>query len=79
MKIPAKSRTLPAIAEGLSKAGYKTDFLYGGDINFTNMKSYLLSTGYQRLIANTDFSLAEQTSNAWGVNDDITLNIYIIS
>ena len=72
MKIPAKSRTLPAIAEGLSKAGYKTDFLSGGDINFTNMKSYLLSTGYQRLTANTDFSLAEQTSNAWGVNDDIT-------
>ena len=72
MKIPAKSRTLPAIAEGLSKAGYKTDFLYGGDINFTNMKSYLLSTGYQRLTANTDFSLAEQTRNAWGVNDDIT-------
>lgn len=72
MKIPAKSRTQPAIAEGLSKAGYKTDFLYGGDINFTNMKSYLLSTGYQRLTANTDFSLAEQTSNAWGVNDDIT-------
>ena len=72
MKIPAKSRTLPAIAEGLSKAGYKTDFLYGGDINFTNMKSYLLSTGYQRLTANADFSLAEQTSNAWGVNDDIT-------
>lgn len=72
MKIPAKSRTLPAIAEGLSKAGYKTDFLYGGDINFTNMKSYLLSTGYQRLTANTDFSLAEQTSNARGVNDDIT-------
>ena len=72
MKIPAKSRTLPAIAEGLSKAGYKADFLYGGDINFTNMKSYLLSTGYQRLTANTDFSLAEQTSNAWGVNDDIT-------
>lgn len=74
MKIPAKSRTLPAIAEGLSKAGYKTDFLYGGDINFTNMKSYLLSTGYQRLTANTDFSLAEQTSNAWGVNDDITFD-----
>lgn len=72
MKIPAKSRMLPAIAEGLSKAGYKTDFLYGGDINFTNMKSYLLSTGYQRLTANTDFSLVEQTSNAWGVNDDIT-------
>lgn len=72
MKIPAKSRTLPSIAEELVKAGYRTDFLYGGDINFTNMKSYLLSKGYQHLTADTDFSLAEQTGNAWGVNDDIT-------
>ena len=72
MKIPAKSRTLPAISEELVKAGYTTDFLYGGDINITNMKSYLLSKGYQKLTADTDFSLSEQTSNAWGVNDDIT-------
>lgn len=72
MKIPAKSRTLPAISEELVKAGYTIDFLYGGDINFTNMKSYLLSKGYQKLTADTDFSLSEQTSNAWGVNDDIT-------
>lgn len=74
MKIPAKSRTLPSIAEELVKAGYKTDFLYGGDINFTNMKSYLLSKGYQHLRADKDFTLAEQTSNAWGVNDDITFD-----
>ena len=72
MKVPTKSRTLPAISEELVKAGYHTDFLYGGDINFTNMKSYLLSKGYQQLTADTDFSLAEQRSNAWGVNDDIT-------
>lgn len=74
MKIPAKSRTLPSIAEELVKTGYKTDFLYGGDINFTNMKSYLLSKGYQHLRADKDFTLAEQTSNAWGVNDDITFD-----
>jgi phosphoglycerol transferase MdoB-like AlkP superfamily enzyme len=36
------------------------------------MKSYLLSKGYQRLTADTDFSLAERNSNVWGVNDDIT-------
>ena len=41
-------------------------------IKVCGMREYLLSTGYQRLTANTDFSLAEQTSNAWGVNDDIT-------
>ena len=72
MKIPAKSRTLPAISEELVKAGYRTDFLYGGDINFTNMKSYLLSKGYQKLTADIDFSLAQQASNVWGVNDHIT-------
>lgn len=72
MKIPNKSRTLPGIAAKLRSEGYATDFLYGGDINFTNMKSYLLSTGYEYLTADKDFSLSEQTSNAWGVNDDIT-------
>lgn len=74
MKIPAKSRTLPSIAASLSAAGYRTDFLYGGDINFTNMKSYLLGSGYQQITADTDFTLAEQRSNAWGVNDDITFD-----
>ena len=74
MKIPSKSRMLPAISEELVKVGYQTDFLYGGDINFTNMKSYLLGKGYQHLTADTDFSLAEQASNAWGVNDDITFD-----
>ena len=73
MKIPAKSRTLPAIAQELVKEGYRTDFLYGGDINFTNMKSYLLQSGYQQLTADVDFSLQER-QNPWGVNDDITFD-----
>lgn len=71
MKIPAKSRTLPSIAGKLVNEGYATDFLYGGDINFTNMKSYLLGSGYQKLTADVDFSMNER-QNPWGVNDDIT-------
>ena len=78
MKLPIKSQTLPAISDELAKVGYTTDFLYGGDINFTNMKSYLLSKGYQKTTADKDFSLSEQRSNAWGVNDDITFN-YLFS
>lgn len=73
MKIPAKSRTLPSIAGKLVEEGYQTDFLYGGDINFTNMKSYLLGSGYQRLTADVDFPV-NQRQNAWGVNDDITFD-----
>ena len=74
MKIPAKSGLLPGIARTLQKAGYKTDFLYGGDINFTNMRSYFTSTGYQHLISDTDFSLAERTSSSWGAHDEYTFN-----
>jgi phosphoglycerol transferase MdoB-like AlkP superfamily enzyme len=72
MKMPVKSRGLPAIAKSLLKAGYKTDFLYGGDIDFTNMQSYLRSTGYQKIKSDKDFSLKEQHTHAWGVTDGIT-------
>ena len=73
MKMPVKSRTLPSIAGKLAGLGYQTDFLYGGDINFTNMKSYLLQSGYQRLTADTDFPITRR-QNPWGVNDDITFD-----
>jgi phosphoglycerol transferase MdoB-like AlkP superfamily enzyme len=72
MKIPVKSQALPSIAKSLLKAGYKTDFLYGGDIDFTNMQSYLRSTGYQKIKSDKDFSLKEQHTHAWGVTDGVT-------
>lgn len=72
MKSTIKSQMLPSIAASLAEAGYRNTFLYGGDINFTNMKGYLYSTGYHRTIADTDFSVEEQASHRWGVGDDIT-------
>lgn len=74
MKLPAKSRTLPAISEELVKAGYRTDFLYGGDINFTNTKSFLLSKGYQHITSDVDFSSEERGSCSWGVSDEMTFD-----
>lgn len=71
MKLPAKSRALPSIARSLLQNGYTTDFVYGGDINFTNMKSYLLSMGYERITCDQDFSMAERSTSAWGANDSI--------
>ena len=72
MKIPEKSRTLPSIAKTLQGEGYETSYLYGGDINFTNMRSYLISTGWSRLTSMSDYSREEQHSAQWGVRDDIT-------
>lgn len=74
MKIPAKSRTLPCLASTLNSHGYTSSFLYGGDINFTNMQSYLRTGGYQTIVSDVDFTAAEKKDNPWGVNDDVTFN-----
>ncbi len=73
MKIPSKSCTLPNIARTLQQErGYSTHYLYGGDINFTNMRSYLVSGGFANLTWKEDYTREEQTSAKWGVRDDIT-------
>lgn len=74
MKLPEKSRNLPSIARSLRRCGYTTDFLYGGDINFTNMKSYLLATGYQHAIGYEHFPITDRTTHAWGVTDAIAFD-----
>ena len=73
MKIPSKSRTMPNIARTLQEErGYHTHYLYGGDINFTNMRSYLVSGGFSDLTWKEDYTSDEQKSAKWGVRDDIT-------
>ncbi len=72
MKMPQKSRTLPGIALKLKEQGYRTSYLYGGDINFTNMRSYLVASGWEQLVSQDDFTSAECHSAQWGVRDDIT-------
>ena len=74
MKMPAKTRFLPGIAKSLRAEGYHTAYLYGGDINFTNMRSYLVTTGFEQLRWMKDYSAAEQKTSEWGVRDDITFN-----
>ena len=71
MKVPEKSRKMPSIAHSLQQVGYHNAFYYGGDINFTNMRSYVLGTGYDQLLWKSDFSSEEQKTCQWGVKDDI--------
>ena len=71
MKMPSKSRLLPGLAKSLTAEGYATSYFYGGDINFTNMRSYLIGTGFQQLTWKKDFTADEQQSAEWGVRDDI--------
>lgn len=71
MKYPSKSQSLPSIALSLREEGYDTEVLYGGDINFTNMRSFFFNSGYNRLTSDKDFPISSRLSK-WGANDDIT-------
>lgn len=71
MKYPSKSQTLPSIAKSLRSQGYATDVLYGGDINFTNMRSFFFNSGYNSITADVDFALSSRLSK-WGADDDVT-------
>ena len=72
MKMSSKVAHLSSIARSLRREGYSTEYLYGGDINFTKMKGYLISTGFEQLRWKADYSQEEQNTSKWGVRDDIT-------
>lgn len=68
MKYPAKSRTLPSIAGVLREAGFTTEMLYGGDIDFTNMRSYFYASGYET-VTGSDALKLDGDKTKWGYDD----------
>ena len=71
MRYPRKTSQLPSIARILAKyKNYKTTYYYGGDADFCNMRSYLVSQGYQHIISDANFPIEDKLSK-WGVPDHI--------
>lgn len=68
MKYPKKSQSLPSIPRSLVKAGYETRYYYGGDADFTNMRSFLVAQGITQIVSQDDFPLDYRTTD-WGVPD----------
>lgn len=71
IKYPSKTRLLPTLAKVFSASGYSTSMLYGGDINFANMRSYFVSSLYEKITDLEAFPLKYRMSK-WGVEDDAT-------
>lgn len=70
MKYPEKTDKLPSIPRSLRNAGYDLAYYYGGDADFTNMRSYLVSSGIEKIVCDKDFPLSERTSK-WGAHDHV--------
>lgn len=73
MKYPRKSQTLPSIPKSLKRAGYDLQYYYGGDADFTNMRSYLISMGIEKIVTDQDFPLKDRMTK-WGAPDHIVFN-----
>ncbi|GGF07219.1 LTA synthase family protein [Hymenobacter cavernae] len=70
IKYPRKTERLPHLCQSLKTAGYSSHYYYGGELAFANMKSYLVTAGYEQFTERNDFAPAQQNSK-WGAHDHV--------
>lgn len=70
-KLPEKHHALSSLARSLSKAGYTTDYTYGGDISFMGEGDYLKAMGFEKVISEPDFHITPEERSTWGVRDSL--------
>ncbi len=69
MKFAKKIEHAPSLPRVLRDSlGYDMAYYYGGDANFTNMLAYLVSSGFDRIVSDKDFS---KRTSKWGAHDHI--------
>ena len=66
---PSKSEQLPSLNIELRKQGYQSSFYYGGEVEFANMKSYLLNTQFGEIVDKNNFDKS-QLNSKWGAHDE---------
>ena len=72
IKYPDKVQTLPFLSKDLKERDYHTGFYYGGDVNFANMRSYLVAGKFEYISDMFDFPKRLHASK-WGVHDEFLL------
>ena len=68
MRYTNKLGAMPGLARVLRDNGWNTTYYYGGDADFTNMRAYLVATGFGKIVSDSDFPVSDRLSK-WGVHD----------
>jgi phosphoglycerol transferase MdoB-like AlkP superfamily enzyme len=68
MAQPNQVIKLPFLPRVLKKAGYHSTYLYGGDLEFANMKGFMIEAGFDKLVGKEDFP-PNSFPSKWGVHD----------
>ena len=61
------------LAEILGKQGYESEFIYGGESHFDNMRGFFLSNGFSQVTDQNDYK-NPVFKGSWGVSDEDLLN-----
>ena len=73
IKLPVKSSRLPVLSRSFDSAGYNTSFYYGGELEFANIKAFLMNGGFEKIVGKEDFDSKDWNSK-WGAHDHVVLN-----
>lgn len=69
VKLGKSQKNFFTLAEVLSRQGYDTSFIYGGEAQFDNMRRFFVNNGFERIIDEKDYDNPVFTGS-WGVSDE---------
>ncbi|SEI47655.1 Phosphoglycerol transferase MdoB [Allopseudospirillum japonicum] len=69
VKLSGSQHGFFTLADLLNQQGYHTEFIYGGESHFDNMRGFFLGNGFQKVIDQKDYQ-APNFVGSWGVSDE---------
>jgi phosphoglycerol transferase MdoB-like AlkP superfamily enzyme len=69
LKLPKAQGDFFTIANYLKQEGFYSQFIYGGESHFDNMKGFFLANGFDRVIDQNDYD-HPKFMGSWGVSDE---------
>jgi phosphoglycerol transferase MdoB-like AlkP superfamily enzyme len=72
VKLSLSQQNFYTLAGGLGRQGYHTEFVYGGEAHFDNMRGFFTGNGFQKVVDRRDMNPVFEGS--WGASDEDLFN-----
>lgn len=69
VKLSLSQQNFYTLAAGLGREGYHTEFVYGGEAHFDNMRSFFTGNGFQKVVDLRDMRNPKFVGS-WGASDE---------
>lgn len=69
VKLPLAQRNFSTLAGILGQHGYESEFIYGGEAHFDNMREFFMGNGFSKISEQRDFKNPKFVAT-WGVSDE---------